>query len=476
MAGLQTVKTIVHLMMENRSCDNLLGYLYSDQGNRSPNGDPFDGLTGTETNPKRKGKPVPVQRESARTSVPDPDPGEEYQHVNVQLFQTDPAPNPPVATNDGFVMDYQEVDGAPAEIMKCYDPEVPKNLAKLCRDYAVCDAWHAPVPTQTWANRAFAHAATSWGMVNNSPYDPVKWKMPTIFERMTTLGMPWRVYYDESIIAFTRLQFSPLLKSIYTGNFLPFAQFLHDANAGALPKYAFVEPNFFGNPVLGKKQADMHPPSDIVPGDQFIGQVFNAIVTGPQWRNNEVLFVITFDEHGGCYDHVAPPTNAVPPDDKKGEFGFDFKRFGVRVPAVVISPFVTKGSVFHAPKDATPHDHTSILATIERAFGLPSLTRRDAAAPDLGAILGDVARTDGAPLPLAPPEAHLMLTAAERTASKTTPLNPLQRSMVEATKKVLLRQPARAAMATVKAPAKRRVATVEDARRFFDEAKAATGL
>jgi phospholipase C len=475
MAGLQTVKSIVHLMMENRSLDNLLGYLYYPN-NTSPNGDAFDGLTGTETNPRRKGKPVSVQPETKDTSVPTPDPGEEYQHVNMQLFQKDPAPNPPVATNQGFAIDYQDVDGAPADIMKCYDPRVPHNLAKLCRDYAVCDAWYAPVPTQTWANRAFAHAGTSWGMVNNFPYDPFKWKMPTIFQRMTTLGMPWRVYYDESVISFTRLQFSPLLKSTYKGNFLPFAEFLHDANAGALPKYAFIEPNFFTNYLTGKKQSDMHPPSDIVPGDQFICQVFNAIVTGPQWHNNEVLFVITFDEHGGCYDHVHPPTNATPPDGRQGQRGFDFKRFGVRVPAVVVSPFVTKGSVFHAPKDATPYDHTSILATIERAFGIPSLTDRDAAAPDLGAILGDVARIDGVPLPLAPPAAHLMLTPAERAASKTTPLNELQRSMVEATKKVLVRQPARAAMAVAKGPTKRRVATVEDARRFFDDAKAVTGL
>lgn len=496
MAGnLDKVKSIVVLMMENRSLDNLLGYLYFKKKNVSPSGDPFNGLTGKEPNPRPGGgAPVPVQPEMSDTTVPHPDPGEEYQHVNVQLFKVDPPPTPPNATNDGFVIDYVSVGGDAADIMSCYDPSLVPKLATICSQYAVCDAWYASVPTQTWANRAFTHAATSWGMVNNAPYNPFLWKMPTIFQKMAASGKSWGVYYDENIIALTRLQFSRLLKPGYNKNFHGFEHFLNDANAGQLPLYSFVEPNFFPNHITKKKQSDMHPPSDITPGDEFIARVFNAVVTGPQWQNNEVLLIITFDEHGGCYDHVAPPTNATPPDARKGKFGFDFKRFGVRVPTVVVSPYVKAGSVFRA-SGAVPYDHTSILATIERTFGMTNLTKRDLAAPDLGAILTGPARTDSAPLPLAAEEAVAMVKVSEQQSVASQPLNDLQRSMVEAMKHVVAAQAPRAAAMSVSASAEgaeasgqgasaedaeafiaQPVETIEEAQQFFADAKKKTGL
>jgi phospholipase C len=107
------------------------------------------------------------------------------------------------------------------------------------------------------------------------------------------------------------------------------------------------------------------------------------------------LLIVTYDEHGGCYDHVAPPSGAVPPDDTPGEFGFDFKRFGIRVPAVLISPLIAPGTVFRVPEGTMPIDHTSILKTIEKRWNLPALTARDAAAQDLGDVLTRTApRTD----------------------------------------------------------------------------------
>jgi len=478
MGNLDKVKSVVVLMMENRSFDNILGYLYYP-ANKSPNGDAFDGLTGKESN---SGTTV---RTAKRTDTPNPDPGEEYKHVNMQLFGVDPAPTPPNATNDGFVTDYLNVKGKAADIMSCYDPASIPYLAEICRRYAVCDAWHAPVPSQTWTNRSFAHAATSFGMVNNAPNDPFKWTMPTVFQKMSG-KYPWKVYYDENFIALTRLQFAPLLKPGYSKNFVGFEHFLNDANAGQLPNYAFVEPNFFHNPLTSKVQSDMHPPSDIVPGDAFIARVFNAVVTSPQWAKNEVLLLITYDEHGGCYDHVAPPTNAARPDNKPGEFGFDFKRFGVRVPMVVVSPFVKKGSVFHAPPGATPYDHTSILATLRRLYPkITSFSKREAAAPDLDAVLTGPARKGETPLPIAAPKAAPGFAAkgmAQQQALAAQPLNDLQQTMVTAMKTVMLKQaaaPAAKGIAPMKAfpaAAAKEVQTVDDAFDFFKEAKQTTGL
>jgi phospholipase C len=120
-------------------------------------------------------------------------------------------------------------------------------------------------------------------------------------------------------------------------------------------------------------------------GEQLVHDVYYALRNGPNWTGT--LLIITYDEHGGCYDHVPPPSGAVPPDATAGEFGFDFTRFGVRVPTLLVSPRIVAGTVFRAPQNATPFDHTSILKTVERRWNLPPLTRRDAAAPDLGDVL-----------------------------------------------------------------------------------------
>ena len=467
MGNLSSVHSIVHLMLENRSFDNILGFLYTDNGNRSPNGDSFNGLTGNEVNRDAKGNAIKIVREKSRTRLPKPNAHERYEHVLVQLENN----------NGGFVSDYATVkNSSPSEIMTCFDPSLIPNLAEICRRYAVCDAWFSSVPSETWPNRAFALCGTASGMENNV-YNPFVWRAPTIFERMDEKQqLSWRVYYDESITALTRLQFCEMLSQKYGKNFAEFDAFLHDANAGALPNYAFVEPNFFHNPFTTRPQSDMHPPSDVASGDAFIAKVFNAVVTSPQWKANEVLLIITCDEHGGLFDHVSPPMGAAPPDALVGkEFGFKWDRFGVRVPAVVVSPFVKKGSVFRA-SGAVPFDHTSVLATIEHRFGIAPLTKRDAVAPDLDAILTEPARTDSATLP-APPHHFLANLLADVRVLANEEANPLQCGMVEAMKTIMAAQQHQG-IAPELAPSAlaHDVNSVRDALEFFQKAKLATGL
>ena len=120
-------------------------------------------------------------------------------------------------------------------------------------------------------------------------------------------------------------------------------------------------------------------------GEELILEVYNVLRNSPQW--DKTLLIITYDEHGGCFDHIAPPENATAPDNTIGQFGFDFTRFGPRVPAVLISPYIEAGTVFRVPQGSVPLDHTSILKTIEQRFNLPALTKRDAAAPGFGDVL-----------------------------------------------------------------------------------------
>ena len=182
----------------------------------------------------------------------------------------------------------------------------------------------------------------------------------------------------------TRLIMTQLHSSDLDANFVSINEFYKDASSGNLPGYSFLEPQF-SNP----GQNDRHPPSDVRAGEQLIADVYNAVVNSPNWE--ETLLVITYDEHGGCYDRVAPPDKTGAP----GQYGFTFNRFGARVPAVLISPYIEAGTICR-PAGYTPFDHTSILATIRNCFKLHApLTARDAAAPDHSCVLTlETARTD----------------------------------------------------------------------------------
>lgn len=447
--NLSTVKSIVVLMMENRSFDNFAGWIYQHSNNISPNGDVFDGLTPSISNPSHDGTMVNVGSTTNHKN-PIEDPGEPFQHVNVQLF----GGNPPENTQcQGFLIDYTNViQGTtlldPTVIMDAFDPSIVSCTQAIAQQAAICDQWFCSAPTQTWPNRSFVHAATSNGNIVNWPYNPDLWNVPTIFNVMSRrAGSTWRVYYDDFLVPLTWLQMRQLHPFGYWKNFRGIHEFFDDAQNGNLPQYAFIEPNFFPNPVVGP-ETDAHPPHNAFIGDQFIGRIYNAIIASPQFQANEVLFIITFDEHGGCFDHVAPFANATPPDNQTKLF--DFKRFGVRVPTIVVSPYVAAGSVFNlrppgplpAPGSTlppwstyTPYDHTSILRTIELTFGYSPLTARDAAAPDLGGILTGPARNNYTPVPIATPPQSMLDEIAADTSQETIatkPLNDLQVSYIGA--------------------------------------------
>jgi phospholipase C len=396
---LSTIQHVVVLMLENRSFDHMLGFLYADRGNKSPAGQPFEGLTGKESNPDANGNPVTVFQIEATDEnayfMPGADPGEGYAATNSELFGNVTAPTPPVATNQGFVKDFAYtltwqaqkkwsiLPGTVAQnIMGVFTPAMLPVLSGLARGYAVCDHWYSPAPTETLPNRAFAAAGTSQGHMNDNTKS---FTVPSIFGLLSQHGLDWAIYgYDSEPL--TRLNF-PDTTSAPASHFGLFKDFQTAAAAGTLPPYTFLEPDW------GTTGNSQHPNYDVALGEQLIHDVYYALRNGKGW--NETLLIVTYDEHGGCYDHVPPPTGATPPDDTPGEYGFDFKRFGVRVPAVLVSPLIAPGTVFRVPQGTTPLDHTSILKTIENRWGLPALTARDAAAPDLsGALTLATPRTD----------------------------------------------------------------------------------
>ncbi|MFC6355279.1 alkaline phosphatase family protein [Luethyella okanaganae] len=424
---------LVVVMGENRSFDNLLGYLYSREN--LPDGAHFDGLDfGEYSNPGVDGSTIAAHPYEGTTDhimeQPSPDPGEEYPHVNTQLFnRIDPAANADLLveqmevpynapapgqgpTMDGFVTDYLvnykrlKKNASPtteelSTIMGSFTPDMLPVLSSLARNFAVYDNWFCAVPSQTFCNRSFLHASTSHGFVTNKHGGGYgKWLdapvVPTVFDRLEEAGLSWRVYFDETqLVSLTGVLHAPSLQKYWrTERFATMQQFYDDTRTGRLPAYAFIEPRMTYN------HNDFHPPfgelresvvdgqtvvdsavSDVRAGEALIHDIYTAVKTSASSTGSNAvntMLLITFDEHGGTYDHVPPP-RATPPDDSgPGEMGFEFDRLGCRVPAIAISAYTRAGTVINDEMH-----HGSVIATLARLHGLKPLTRRDAGANDM---------------------------------------------------------------------------------------------
>jgi phospholipase C len=436
MSILPQIQNIVVVMFENRSLDNLCGWLYSDPSRQPslylPVGSPaaYNGLNLKFWNPSNRsyfdGQPpatVNVKQGTTGFLIPDPDPEEEFDHVSFQLYGPqgfDPNPKWPM---QGFIVDYANTTTSDAtQIMQTYAPGQVPVLTQLAQSYAVSDAWHCSVPTQTLANRAFVHSGTSNGTVNNGTIpDPFDFDAPTIYNVLSQMGVGWTVYSDAILTPSLTRTFAPALwDDDFDDHFQGMDEFENDCAKNLLQKYSFIEPRFMLDP------NDQHPPHDVGAGDQFLFRIWQAISASPAW--NHILLVIMYDEHGGCYDHVLPPIGAATPDLRSdpGEEGFRFDRFGVRIPMVVVSPYVQAGTVFRSDT-AVPYDHTSILATLREWLTIPENrmlgSERIKAAPNLNQVL-----TLSAPRLDKP--AVALRQAAVAPAPITLPLNSLQKSLL----------------------------------------------
>jgi phospholipase C len=256
---------------------------------------------------------------------------------------------------------------------------------------------------------------------------PIPFQAPSIFRLLSNQNVSWRVYFHD-------VPQSLLLGDIWLSaplHYRFFDQFIVDAQNGALPGYSFIEPRYFTDAFLRNIPNDEHPPHNVLFGEQLIARVYTALRQSPAWKNT--LFIITFDEHGGCYDHMPPPA-AVPPDNYRQD-GFAFDRYGVRVPAVIVSPYIPAGLKLRAAPQGLPlagppypFDHTSILATLRTLFGLgPPLSAREAVAPNLLAALSLTVPDNDGPefLSASPPS----VSSDDAAARARLPPNHMQESL-----------------------------------------------
>lgn len=366
------IQHLLVLMLENRSFDHMLGYLEYSPGT------PFEGLSGREAemgNPLPDGQVLPPTPDASYAMHPGP--GHSHDDVLDQLLESADRSRPYRLANRGFAANYaaRYNPGHGALAMGCFTPDRLPVLATLAREFAVCDHWFCSVPGATWPNRNFCHAGTSGGQVNIVVQ---AYRDKTIFEQLSETNRDWSIYYGgfpPQSLAFTRLWRPSDLN--WLQRFKPIDRLYRAIENDRLPHYAFIEPD-----MVGKLSDSQHPgmggEMDFRAGERLIWRIYSALRANPEVARKSLL-VITYDEHGGFFDHVPPPQGdewSVEPAYRSpdGSYSFPFDLLGPRVPAVLISPWIEAGTV-----DQTVYDHASIPATVRKLLHVDAqpLTHRD---------------------------------------------------------------------------------------------------
>jgi phospholipase C len=332
---LAPIRTVVVLCMENRSFDHFLGSLLLMESRL------LDGLRGTEENPAPDGTRVASFKLDDFTPE---DPPHTWDAAHQQWN---------MGMNDGFVVAH----AGPSErdVMGYHVREQLPILYALADASAVCDRWFSSLLGPTWPNRFFLHGATSRGITENIPAVG----FTSVFQLLKDAGIPAKNYYHD--IAWAAGGYFKV------DDLATIESFFQDAAAGLLPRFSIIDPQFFG---AGAN--DDHPDHDVQLGQALIASVYNALAQSPHW--GQCLFVITYDEHGGFFDHAPPPTTTD--DDPR------FAQLGFRVPSIVAGPFVRGGCTV-----STTFDHVSVIRTLQTRFGIPSLNARAGAASDLSSCI-----------------------------------------------------------------------------------------
>ena len=339
-------------------------------------------------------------------------------------------PYPPI-NNGGFVANFTKTNSkktplSPDQynlIMAGADPKQLPATVALAKDFAICDRWYSSLPGPTWPNRFFLHGASSmgydfspslWQIVKWEGLDGFKYANGSVFDHLKSAGKTYRLYQDKRGSIFGRIPNVTALKGISHFSVHDVDRLASDLEGDYDYCYTFIEPAY-GNIVNDSYRggSSQHPMDSIAGGDDLVATVYNAIRNSPVWE--ESLLVITYDEHGGFYDSQPAVPMAAPNDlhgpPPYGGNGFDFTLSGVRVPAVVVSPWIAAGTV-----DNTTYDHSSVAATLTGLFDMSPLTDRDKHANSLVPLIGDTIRTD------CPSE--VTGASAPVAATDTEPLSP----------------------------------------------------
>lgn len=398
-----------------------------------------DGLKGNETNPLSSFNyslgNVTVSNNSSYIGLCDPD--HSVGATTHKIFGKSGANIERNPKMNGFV-EWELKNPEYCGVMQMFTPDRVPIISTLAEEFAVFDKFYASVPGPTWPNRMFCVTGTSLGCSETGTwYDNVTYKpfpQPTIFDNLIAAGLTWRNYYDDAPwepLILQRLQTDAAKQNIKTMD-----AFFEDAARGTLPSFSWINPRAAVNVTTRTGSNDQHPDHDVRLGESLMKQVYEALRAGKGW--NDTLFIITYDEHGGFYDHVPTPLYGPAPDNYSSypDKNFSFARLGLRIPTVMISPRIPRGTVVsdppaaQAPTNSSKYELTSIIATMKKIFNLPNfLTKRDAWAATFEDVLSlDVPRGD---CPLVLPEVASTLSPEQTIWEASQPLNSLQENFVQ---------------------------------------------
>jgi phospholipase C len=367
--GEDPIKHVVLVMLENRAFDSMLG-IQPLTGNPK-----VRGLTGKESNPL-----VPKDPHSVRIPISfdapayiGVDPGHSLEETTREIWGQNSYEDP--ATMDGFVW----ANHGWREVMQAYNRTTLPTINFLSENFGTMDAYFASCPCVTQVNRMFLHTTQSNAKVVgptveewiDEDYCPQR----TVFQDLYDAGHEFGIFYSDFPVLLECSQLRDYPLHVHT-----IFDFFDRAKTGDLPAYSFIEPRWFD--FLDYVESDQHPPHSTTPGEFLLADIYDALRASPAW--NDTLFIVTYDEHGGIFDHVPPPEKGVknPTGKDSVKPPFDFERLGVRVPMVLVSPWIDAKSVFHESPTGAHYDHTSVAATLRKLFKLPQppLSQREAAA------------------------------------------------------------------------------------------------
>ncbi|KAJ5389391.1 uncharacterized protein N7496_000459 [Penicillium cataractarum] len=401
-SGMKNIENVVVLVQENRSFDTLVGGLTYNSA--------IDGLVNKKyCNPANVSEPnsEDVCAADIAKNVASDDPDHTITGGNMQVFGTyHPGVNSKSAmsgfvTEQSYMYSLQDNMMEAAEVINYYKPELVPVTNAMAENYVLFDRWFAAIPGPTDPNRAYLTSGTSYGHGDNGEvFYNAGMPQKSIFQQLSEKNITWINYQNTTDIGPSSFPPDAMFYqwTAKSGkdktNVLPIDRFYTDAKAGKLPQFTWINPECCD-------YMSMHPKSPINMGENFMKGIYEALRSSPQW--NQTLLIITWDEHGGFADHVPPPTG-VPPGDsltytEKASDGqnytFHFDRLGVRVPTLLISPWVEKGLVQNKPSSGdNDFTHTSILKFVSELWGLESLTPRVGWSPSFGNLITNKFRAD----------------------------------------------------------------------------------
>ncbi|KAK9452838.1 phosphatidylglycerol specific phospholipase [Dipodascopsis uninucleata] len=379
------IKHVVYLMMENHSFDNIAGYWKFHPG--------IDNLVGKSycnnyTNPTYTiwGEPLSICAGPYEQEVPYNDPDHSFAGTSFEIYRDWNPSKHSVPTMGGFVDREANASnltpGAASFVMQAYSEEKTRLLATIAQNFAFFDSYHAEHPGSTGPNRLFATAGSACGQIDTGTQPGIGDAIPpancttSIFEALSNKKISWKNYYETNIVDAYMWKW---VQDNALENIVQSTEFFEDIKKGTLPQFSYYNPECC-------TIDSMHPKSNLAGGEQLIKHIYDALRNSKYWENT--LFIINFDEHGGFYDHVPPPTNIPAPDDNLTYEGlsdghnitFDYTRLGVRVPAFLISPWIKPNTLIHNEGTSYAHNsaytHSSMLHFVQELFELDGLNNR----------------------------------------------------------------------------------------------------